>query len=204
MSEAARPAHAGQWMPTRPMGTIAALASAVAVTIVAAIVLVQFSWSPLQRFYLSAYAKATIGQAIGLPAKPYTQILMTGKQDPTRQYFAAQGDIAAIEAAGDGWAPELSDTARQDGMTRAFAQVSRVPQDRMQALLARNIYREQGLLRLAQVPLVTGALALALFLVWGIRVDFRRSRERRRGARLRGTELLSSMATFNDHVAGRS
>lgn len=204
MTEAARPAHAGQWMPTRPMGTIAAVVSALVVMIAAAILLVQFSWSPLQRFYLSAYAKATIGQAIGLPAKPYAQILMTGKHDPIRQYFAAAGDIEVLESAGDGWAVELSETAKQDGMTRAFAQVSRVPQDRMRALLARNIYHEQGLLRLVRVPLVTGALSLALFLVWGIRVDFRRSRERRRGARLRGTELLSSMATFNDRVAGRS
>jgi hypothetical protein len=203
MTMDARPPFAGYWMPTKPMGTIAALMGAGAVTAVAGVLLAQFWWSPLQRFYLRTYVKSTLGAALEMRDKPYTQMLMHAKGDSTVSYFASVDDVAFVDDAAGQPVPVLTATARQDGMTSVSAHTSRIAQTRMRELLARHVYQGRGVLELVRVPLLTGAGALVVFLIWGIRLDVRRAGERRRGARLRGTEIVSA-AEFTARVAEES
>jgi len=59
---------AGRWFPPRPIWTIAAFVTALLAAVAVQAYQIAFSWTPLQRWYLSAYVKSGVIGGLGVTA----------------------------------------------------------------------------------------------------------------------------------------
>jgi hypothetical protein len=192
MTQTARITDAGRWMPTKPTATLRAVVLAFVATGLAAVLMVQFQWTHLQRFYVKGYLKSSITARFNLSPRPYDQVQLHAKG---RHYFAASDDVTVD----DQNSVVLTPTAVAAGAEGVSLVSLRVPNAEMQRLLRAYIYDGHGLLWYARGPAVVGILALLAVLVWSIPTDVRRARERRHGAHLRGSELVA-IAEFNRRI----
>lgn len=187
---------AGHWMPTKPMATLLSCFVALLTIPIAAVVVAQTQWTYLERFYVSSYLKSGLASRLGLSDKPYDQVLLSGNG---REFFATKNDVEATHDIAGTERPTLTPAARAAGFRDfAIARV-RVPNAEMHRRLATHIYEGRGVLQLAQMPLLGGAAVLLVLLCWSVPTDVRRARERRQGARLRGSELVT-IAEFNRRI----
>src|SRR3984893_4561686 len=183
-----REASAGTWIRTRPAWTF----SAVLIAVVNVIVLGKYRssrWTPLQRFYLPAYVRSTILDAIGV-TKPGRFALLT-VMDRRGPRLALDPDIEDTPGASRSDAFTLTAAARSAGIRGPLVSTDRYDPRALHTFLLTWIYQGRRLRDLAWPPLarVLGVLVLGLLLT--IPQDAQRALAWLQGRWLRGLELVT-------------
>ena len=192
MIQTPRMTDAGRWMPTKPTATLRAIVLAFVATGLAAVLMVQYQWTHLQRFYVKSYLKSSVAARFELSPRPYEQVRLHAKG---RHFFAASDDVT-VDSQNH---VVLTPTAVAAGVDGVYLTSLRVPNAEMQQLLRTYIYNGHGLLWQGRWPLLAGAVVLVSLLAWSIPTDVRRARARRHGAHLRGSELVA-ITEFNRRI----
>jgi type IV secretory pathway TraG/TraD family ATPase VirD4 len=147
-----------------------------------------FVWTPLQQFYLSAYARSALASSLAIRTGRYRLLLMENRR---RSRLAIDEEVVPISTPTGETNFALSELARQAGSGRLVWRDLVVNHDRLHTDLKVWIYRDQTLMDLARPSLITVVLVLIAGLLIAIPKDIRWSRSRRHGRRLKGPELVS-------------
>src|SRR5439155_11518478 len=183
-----REASAGTWIRTRPAWTF----SAALIAVVSVIGLGEYRysrWTNLQRFYLPAYVRSTILEALDV-TKPGRFALLT-VMDRRGPRLALDTDVEAPPGSSRSDAFTLTAAARSAGIRGPVVNTDRYDPRALHTFLSTWIYEGRRLRDLAWPPLVGGLGVLVLGLVVAIPQDAERARARRQGRRLRGPELVT-------------
>jgi hypothetical protein len=186
-----REASAGTWIRTRPAWTF----SAVLIAVVTVIGLGQYRysrWTPLQRFYLPAYVRSTILDALGV-TKPGRYALLT-VIDRRGSRLVVDADVEATPGLSSSEGFTLTAAAKSTGIHGPAVTTDRYDPRALHRFLVTWIYQGRRLRDLAWPPLAGGLGVLVLCLVVAIPQDAERARARRHGRRLRGPELVTPTA----------
>ena len=66
---------AGRWLRPKPVWTMAAFVGAIVAAVAIQAYQIAFSWTPLQRWYLSAYVRSSVIGAFGVTATGHYRLL---------------------------------------------------------------------------------------------------------------------------------
>src|SRR3984893_10201891 len=186
-----REASAGTWIRTRPAWTL----SAVLIAVVSVIGIGEYRysrWTSLQRFYLPAYVRSTILDALDV-TKPGRFALLT-VMDRRGPRLALDTDVEAPPGSSRSDAFTLTAAARSAGIRGPVVSADSYDPQALHTFLSTWIYQGRRLRDLAWPPLAGGLGVLVLGLVVAIPQDAERARARRQGRRLRGPELVTPRA----------
>ena len=183
-----RPPEAGKWQRALPVWfvsvTLLALASGIGVWSIRQ----TFVWTPLQQFYLSAYARSALASSLAIRTGRYRLLLMENRRGSR---LAIDEEVVPISSHTGETTFELSELARQAGSGHLVWRDRVVNHARLHAQLRVWIYGDQTLTDLAQPSLITTCVVFIAGFLIAIPKDVRRSRSRRHGRRLKGPELVS-------------
>lgn len=175
-----RRSDAGRWPWRTPVGTFGAFFLALATVYGVGQYRYHCIWTPLQQAYLKPYLQSSTKAAITAKPTRYPVLMV---RHPKGSWHATDGDVgtgARLEWTFETWPPaEFADALRT------------------------SIYRGEKLTDLASRPLLAGLFVLFVGLVFGVRKDIRRWRQRREGKRLQGSQLVD-VPTFNKRFSGPS
>src|SRR5882762_9872854 len=174
--DSGRQASAGTWINTRPVWAL----SAALIAVVSVIGLGQYRysrWTPLQQFYLPAYVRTTILEALGV-TKAGRYALVTVK-DRRGSRVAVDADVEAVPGSSDAFT--LTTVARSAGLRGPAVTTDRYDPRALHTFLLTWIYHGRRLRDLAWPPVVGGLGVLVLGLVVAIPQDAARARARRQG-----------------------
>ena len=183
-----REASAGTWIRTRPAWAF----SAALIAVVTVIGLGQYRysrWTPLQRFYFSAYVRSTTLDALGVTKAGRYALLTVVDGRGTR--LAVDRDVEASPDSPSGDAFTLAPAAKSRGVRGPVVVTDLYDPRALHTFLFTWIYQGRRLRDLAWPPLAGGLGVLVLALVVAIPQDAERARARRHGRRLRGPELVT-------------
>jgi type IV secretory pathway TraG/TraD family ATPase VirD4 len=183
-----RAPEAGKWQRAVPVWLMSVILLAVISGIGVWWVGQTFVWTPLQQFYLSAYARSTLASSLAIRTGRYRLLLMENRRGSR---LAIDDEVAAISTPAGETNFTLSDLARQAGSGRLVWRDLVVNHSTLNLQLRVYIYSDQTLMDLARPSLVTAVLVLIAGLLIAIPKDVQWSRSRRHGRRLKGPELLS-------------
>jgi hypothetical protein len=147
-----------------------------------------FVWTPLQQFYLSAYARSALASSLAIPTARYRLLLMENRRGSR---LAIDEEVVPMSSPSGDTTFALSELARQAGSGRLVWRDLVVNHARVHADLGVWIYRNQTLADLARPSLITAFVVLIAGLLIAIPKDVQWSRSRRHGRRLKGPELVS-------------
>jgi len=204
---------AGRWFPPRPIWTIAAFVTALLAAVAVQAYQIAFSWTPLQRWYLSAYVKSGVIGGLGVTATGHYRLLQVIDRRGSNRLALDEELRPATSATGLPFM--LTETAARIGDRQLVWQTVSYGHAPLHAFLHHWIYRDQTAWAFGSPAIWGGGVALALGLLLAIPHDVARAHDRRQGRRLKGPELVS-VARFNrrlradgigfrqTNVAGRS
>jgi Type IV secretion-system coupling protein DNA-binding domain len=155
-------------------------------------------WTPLQQFYLSAYARSALATSLGIQTGRYRLLLMENRRG-TR--LPIDEEVVPVSTPTGETNFALSDLARYAGAGRLVWRDLVVNHARLNVQLRAFIYADQTLMELARPSLITALVVLMGGLLVAIPKDVRWSRSRRHGRRLKGPELMS-VHRFNRRTHG--
>jgi len=155
-------------------------------------------WTPLQRFYFSAYVRSQILMRFRISSGTY-QVLNIKDVKETRPAIDTEVTIAP---AGDGTLVLSKESVQAGALELIYDSPGRYNNLRMNAYLRDWVYHDQSLLRLLQPSLIGGAAILVLGLIAVIPKKWERLQLRRYGWQLKGSELLRAAAFNADTHAG--
>jgi Type IV secretion-system coupling protein DNA-binding domain len=184
-----RAPEAGKWQRAVPVWFMSVILLAVASGIGGWWVRQTFVWTPLQQFYLSAYARSALASSLTIPTGRYRLLLMENRRHGSR--LAIDDEIAPISTPAGETNFALSELARQAGSRRLVWRDLVVNHAKLNVQLRVYIYAEQTLIALARPALITAVVVLIAGLLIAIPKDMQWSRSRRHGRRLKGPELVS-------------
>jgi len=185
---------AGAWLNPKPTWTVATLAIALTSTVAIAVVRYAVVWTPLQRTYLSSYARSAVMDALGFTKTGRYRLLQI--VDHTGHRIALEEELQPVASAAGAPGFALTDAARAVADRDLVWESGTYPHATLHAFLARWVYRDHGLTDLV-MPAVQGGFAiLVVGLLLAIPKDLARARDRRHGRRLKGPELVTA-TTFN-------
>jgi type IV secretory pathway TraG/TraD family ATPase VirD4 len=150
-------------------------------------------WTPLQQFYLSAYARSALASSLAIQSGRYRLLLMENRRG-TR--LAIDEEVVPVSTLAGETNFALSDLAHQAGSGRLAWRDLVVNHARLNAQLRVYVYADQTLTDLARPSLITAVVVMIAGLLIAIPKDVQWSRSRRHGRRLKGPELVS-MRRFN-------
>jgi type IV secretory pathway TraG/TraD family ATPase VirD4 len=151
------------------------------------------TWTPLQRWYLSAYVRSAAMAGVSLTGAGRYVLLHV--VDARGHRLALDDEIEAVPATAD-MPFRLTDQARQAGARGLIWHDTRARHAALHAFLRRWIYRDQQLADLAAPAAWNGVAVFAVGALLAIPIDLSRARTRRHGRRLKGPELVTT-AQFN-------
>jgi type IV secretory pathway TraG/TraD family ATPase VirD4 len=187
-SEWGRAPEAGKWQRAMPVWFMSVILLAVASGVGVWWVRQNFVWTPLQQFYLSAYARSALASSLAIRTGPYRLLLMENRRGSR---LAIDEEVVPISTATGEATFALSELARQARSGRLVWRDLVVNHARLHTDLKVWIYRDQTLTDLARPSLITVFVALIVGLLIAIPKDVQWSRSRRHGRRLKGPELVS-------------
>lgn len=183
-----RAPEAGKWQRAVPVWFMSVILLALASGIGVWWVRQTLVWTPLQRFYLSAYTRSALASSLAIQTGRYRLLLM---QNHRGSRLAIDEEVIPISTPTGETNFALSEIARQAGSGRLVWRDLMVNHARLHADLAVWIYRNQTLTDLARPSLMTAFVVLIAGLLIAIPKDMQWSRSRRHGRRLKGPELVS-------------
>ena len=152
-------------------------------------------WTPLQRFYFSAYVRSQILMRFGISAGTY-QVLTIKDAKGTRP--AIDADVTTAPAS-DGTLVLSKKSVQAGALELVYDSPGQYNNLRMNAYLKDWVYHDQSLLRLLQPSLIGGLAILVLGLIAVISKKWERLQLRRYGRQLKGPELLRTVAFNRRH-----
>lgn len=164
---------------------VIAVASGIAVWLVRQ----TFVWTPLQRFYLSAYARGAVASSLGIRTGRYRVLMMENRRGSR---LAIDDEVVPITLATGESTFVVSELARHAGSDRLVWRDLVYHHARLHTELQAWIYANQPLTDLARPSLITVFVVLIAGLLVAIPKDVQWSRSRRHGRRLKGPELVST------------
>ena len=183
-----RAPEAGKWQRAMPVWFMSvillALASGIAVWWVRQTVV----GTPLQQFYLSAYARSALASSLAIRTGRYRLLLIENRRGSR---LAIDEEVVPIVTPTGETNFALSELARQAGSGRLVWRDLMVSHARLHTDLEVSIYRNQTVVDLARPSLMTMFAVLIAGLLVAIPKDVQWSRSRRHGRRLKGPELVS-------------
>lgn len=179
---------AGKWQRAVPAWLIGVIALAVVSGVVLGAVRYAVVWTPLQRFYLSAYTRSALASAVGLSSGTYRVLTMV---TPRGRRLAIDEEVVPVRTEDDETTFALSDLARTNRSGRLAWQALRYDHAQLHRQLCVWIYADQSLSDLARLPLLTMVAVLVAGFLVAIPHDIQWARSRRHGRRLKGPELVS-------------
>jgi type IV secretory pathway TraG/TraD family ATPase VirD4 len=190
------------WPPHQPLYSYAALAAALVLTLFFGWQHQHFSFTPLQRLYLSAYIRTDVMGAFGAHGKH--RLLYTSGPHvasvPVVDLAVVPGSVQIGE--GKTLPVELSPAAKDAGMTLLYlAPEQKYADAPLHSWLKSAIYAGKDLADLYMVPLFEGFGCLVIFLGLAVPADARRYRQMKYGRLLKGPLMLSPQE-FNQAVQG--
>ena len=178
---------AGRWPHPRPVWTMAALIAALLTAGAVQTHACLRTWTPLQRWYLSAYLRSGLIAGLGFTGAGQYRLLHV--VDRTGNRLALDDEITPAPSAGMPF--QLTDAAVLAGDRALVWQDERYPHPALHAFLNHWIYRDQPLTDLVQAAIWSGVAVFAVGAAIAIPMDVVRARARRHGRRLKGPELVS-------------
>lgn len=183
-----RASEAGKWQRAVPLWFMSVVVIAVAGSIAVWLVRQTFVWTPLQQFYLSAYARGAVASSLGIRTGRYRVLLMETRRGSR---LAIDEEVVPITLDTGETTFALSELARQAGSGRLVWRDLAYDHARFHAQLQVWIYANQTLMELARPSLVAMFVVLIGGLLIAIPKDVQWARSRRHGRRLKGPELVS-------------
>jgi type IV secretory pathway TraG/TraD family ATPase VirD4 len=184
-----RASEAGRWQRAVPIWLMSVILIAVASGVGVWWIRQAFLWTPLQHFYLSAYARSQLASSLAIRSGRYRLLLMENRRG-TR--LAIDEEVIPMSTATGEAMFALSELARQARTGRLVWQDVVIDHRRLHTDLEAWIYRNQTLTDLARPSLMTALVVSILGLLVAIPKDVQWSRSRRHGRRLKGPELVSA------------
>ena len=180
---------AGRWPHPRPVWTMTVLV--VAILTAAAIQAYAYlgTWTPLQRWYLSAYLKSGLIAGLGFTSAGQYRLLHV--VDRTGNRLALDDEVAPAPTVA-GVPFRLTDAAVREGDRALVWRDERYRHAAFHAFLAHWIYDDQPVTKLVRSAVSGGFVVFAVGAVIAIPMDLARARSRRHGRRLKGPELVSA------------
>jgi Type IV secretion-system coupling protein DNA-binding domain len=151
------------------------------------------TWTPLQRWYLSAYLRSAIAKGLAFESARY-ELLYVVHRNETRLAFDA--DVEPVTTASGEPSFALSEVAYAAGVRRLHWRGGQYRHDRIHDLLRIAIYEDQTLAVLARPALWTALAVVLAGLGVVVHQNAKDARERRHGRRLKGPELVT-VGRFN-------
>jgi GTPase SAR1 family protein len=148
-----------------------------------------YVWTPLQQFYLSAYARSALASSLAVPSGRYRLLLIENRRVSR---LAIDEEVVPVSTATSEATFALSDLARQAWSGRLVWRDLVVNHARLNGQLRVYIYANQRLIDLARPSLIAAVVVLVAGLLIAIPKDVQWSRSRRHGRRLKGPELVSA------------
>jgi hypothetical protein len=110
-----RPPAAGKWQRAAPVWFMSLILLALASSVGVWWVRETFVWTPLQQFYLSAYARSALASSLAIRTGRYRLLLMENRR---RSRLAIDEEVVPIPTPTGETSFALSDLARQAGSGR--------------------------------------------------------------------------------------
>jgi|SRR2546422_2858767 len=175
-----RAPEAGKWQRAVPVWFMSVIVFALASGIGVWWIRQTFVWTPLQQFYLSAYARSALASSLAIRTGRYRLLLM---EKGRGNRLAIDEEVVPVCTPTGEATFALSELARQAGSGRLMWRDLVVNHARLHADLGVWIYRNQTLTDLARPSLITVFVVLIAGLLIAIPKDVRSSRSRRHGRR---------------------
>jgi hypothetical protein len=190
--------NAGTWPNGRPVWTFVALLLALMSGIGVAEYRYTEAWTPLQRFYLTAYLRSALASQVGLTRSGrYRLLTIVGRHGRVLALDDHDVEPTTDSVGVPTW--ELTDRAVKAGDTQLLWLDGQYDHAKLHALLRDWLYGDQSPTDLLELALQCMAgVGLAVLFV-AIPKDIARARERRHGRRLRGPELVT-IRKFNQRT----
>jgi type IV secretory pathway TraG/TraD family ATPase VirD4 len=148
-----------------------------------------FVWTPMQRFYLSAYARSAVASSLGVRTGRYRVLLMENRRGSR---LAINDEVVPIALSSGETTFALSALAREAASGRLAWRDLVYDHARFHAQLRVWIYADQTLTELAHPSLIAMFVVVIAGLLIAIPKDAQWARSRRHGRRLKGPELVSA------------
>jgi hypothetical protein len=184
-----RAAEAGRWQRDVPVWLLSTILIAVAIGMGMCWVRQEFVWTPLQQFYLSAYARSALASSLAIRSGRYRLLLMENRRG-TR--LAIDDEVVPMSTSTGEPTFALSELARQARAGRLVWRDVILDHGSLHADLKVWIYGNQTLTDLARPSFITALIVSILGLLVAIPKDVQWSRSRRHGRRLKGPELVAA------------
>src|SRR5262245_22999767 len=183
-----RAPESGKWQRAVPVWFMSVILLALASGIGVWWVRQAFVWTPLQQFYLSAYARSALASSLAIRTGRYRLLLMENRRGSR---LAIDEEVVPISTPAGETNFALSDLARQAGSGRLAWRDLVVNHAKPTVQLTVYTEADQTLTDLARPSLITAVVVWIAGLLIAIPKDVKWSRSRRHGRRLKGPELVS-------------
>lgn len=183
-----RSPDAGRWQRAIPVWLLSMILIALASGVAVWWIRQSFIWTPLQRFYLSAYTRSALASSLGIRTGRYRVLLVTNRRGSR---LVLDDEVVLVATAGGETNFALSELGRQAGSGRLVWRDVSYHHAGFHEYLRLAIYSEHTLSDLVRPSLWTAFGVLVAGLLIGIPSDVRRARLRRHGRRLKGPEHVS-------------
>jgi type IV secretory pathway TraG/TraD family ATPase VirD4 len=184
-----RAPEAGRWQRAVPVWLMSVMLIAVASGVGVWWIRQTLVWTPLQQFYLSAYARSALSSSLAIRSGRYRLLLIENRRG-TR--LAIDDEVVPVSTSTGETTFALSELARRAGSGRLVWRDLRIDHIKLNAQLRVYIYADQTLIDLARPSLITAVVVLLAGLLMAIPKDVQWSRSRRHGRRLKGPELVTA------------
>lgn len=179
---------AGRWPQLRPVWTAVVLAIALLAAAAVQTYVCRETWTPLQRWYFSAYLRSGLIAGLGFAGAGQYRLLHV--LDRTGSRLALDDELTPAPTVA-GLPFRLTDAAVRAGDRALVWHDERYRHPALHRFLNHWIYRDQPLTDLVRSAVWSGVAVFGLGVVIAIPMDVTRARARRHGRRLKGPELVS-------------
>jgi hypothetical protein len=184
-----RAPEAGRWQRAMPVWFMSLLLLALASGVGVWLFRHAFVWTPLQQFYLSAYARSAVASSLGIRTGRYRLLMM---ENGRGSRLAIDDEVAPITLPTGKTGFALSELAHQAKSGRVVWRDLVYNHARLHAELRVWIYADQTLTELARPSLIAVCAVFVAGLLIAIPKDAQWAWSRRHGRRLKGPELVSA------------
>jgi type IV secretory pathway TraG/TraD family ATPase VirD4 len=193
-----RVAGAGTWQRPKPVWFISVIVVAIAAGVAVWCYRQAAIWTPLQQFYLSAYARSVLASSLGIRTGRYRVLAVVNRHGSR---LAIDEDVVPVLTETGETTFALSDLAVQAKTGQRVWRDVFYNHAALHEQLRVWIYTDQSLMDLVRPSLVASLVVFILGLLLAVPKDLRRARARRHGRRLKGPELVSAWR-FNWRMRG--
>ena len=184
-----RAPEAGRWQRAMPVWFIGLLLLALASGVGVWLFRHAFVWTPLQQFYLSAYARSAVASSLGIRTGRYRLLMMDNGRGSR---LAIDDEVAPMPLPTGKTTFALSELAQEAKSGRLVWRDLVYDHARLHAELRVWVYADQTLTELARPSLIAVSAVFVAGLLIAIPKDARGARSRRHGRRLKGPEFVSA------------